>query len=60
VLGRIPGQLLAQPSHREQLDALLVIPEQHFRDPASGHEKGSVENLIGLAQRYIVGPDGCV
>lgn len=30
--------------------------ESNFCNPASGYEKGSVENLVGFAQRNIIGP----
>jgi len=47
--------------NREEQDAFLsfrtyYLIDSNFCNPASGHEKGSVENLVGLAQRYIVGP----
>jgi len=47
--------------NREEQDAFLrfrtyYLIDSNFCNPASGHEKGSVENLVGLAQRYILGP----
>lgn len=47
--------------NREEQDAYLgfrthYLIDSNFCNPASGHEKGSVESLVGLAQRYIVGP----
>lgn len=47
--------------NRKEQDAFLsfrthFLVESNFCTPASGHEKGSVENLIGFAQRNIVGP----
>ena len=47
--------------NREEQDAFLrfrtyYLIDSNFCNPASGNEKGSVENLVGLAQRYIVGP----
>jgi len=47
--------------NREEQDAFLSFRTPYLIDsncgnPASGNEKGSVENLVGLAQRYIVGP----
>lgn len=32
------------------------LVDSNFCNPASGNEKGSVENLVGFAQRQIVGP----
>ena len=48
--------------NREEQDAFLsfrthYLIDSNFCNPASGNEKGSVENLVGLAQRYIVGPN---
>lgn len=47
--------------NRQEQEAYLsfrthYLIDSNFCNPASGHEKGSVESLVGLAQRYIVGP----
>lgn len=43
-----------QDAYRQFRTHFLI--DSNFCNPASGHEKGSVENLVGFAQRNIVGP----
>lgn len=47
--------------NRQEQEAFLsfrthYLIDSNFCNPAAGHEKGSVESLVGVAQRYIVGP----
>lgn len=53
-------EILEGKERREQ-EAYLsfrthYLVDSNFCNPGAGHEKGSVENLVGLAQRQIVGP----
>lgn len=48
-------------SNRKEQDAYRsfrthYLIDSNFCNPAAGYEKGSVENLVGFAQRNIVGP----
>lgn len=45
---------LEQDAYRQFRTHFLI--DSNFCNPASGNEKGSVENLVGFAQRNIVGP----
>lgn len=72
VLGGVPLRLtsdnLKQAVHkilegknRKEQDAYLsfrthYLFESNFCNPGMGNEKGSVENLVGFAQRNIIGP----
>ena len=54
-------QKILEGRNREEQDAYrrfrtYFLVDSNFCNPASGNEKGSVENLVGFAQRNIVGP----
>lgn len=54
-------QKILEGKNRQEQDAYRqfrthFLVESNFCNPASGNEKGSVENLVGFAQRNIVGP----
>jgi transposase len=54
-------QKILEGKNRKEQDAYRsfrthYLVDSNFCNPASGHEKGSVENLVGFAQRNIVGP----
>lgn len=54
-------QKILEGKNRQEQDAYrqfrtYFLVDSNFCNPASGNEKGSVENLVGFAQRNIVGP----
>lgn len=54
-------QKILDGKNRRERDAYLAfrthyLIQSNFCNPGAGHEKGSVENLVGFAQRNIVGP----
>lgn len=54
-------QKILEGKNRREQDAYLsfrthYLFESNFCNPGMGNEKGSVENLIGFAQRNIIGP----
>lgn len=70
--GGVPGRLttdnltqavqqILEGKERKEQEAYLsfrthYLFDSNFCNPSSGNEKGSVENLVGFAQRQIVGP----
>lgn len=54
-------QKILEGRNRKEQDAYRsfrthYLIDSNFCNPASGYEKGSVENLVGFAQRNIIGP----
>ncbi len=54
-------QKILEGRNRKEQDAYRsfrthYLIDSNFCNPASGNEKGSVENLVGFAQRNIIGP----